>query len=124
MNTSTDSSRTETVSAPQENGDQELEHQAAPTSQEPTSPLRRSRVGSVRIALITSAVVLILLLIFILQNGHSVKVSFLGASGHMPLAVAMLFAAIAGVIMIAIPGSVRIMQLRHGARRQHRADTS
>lgn len=89
----------------------------------PTSPvLRRSRVGSVRSALIISAVILVLLLIFILQNGHSVKVSFLGASGHMPLAVAMLFAAIAGALLIAIPGTLRIIQLRHGARRQHRED--
>jgi putative membrane protein len=87
-----------------------------------SSVMRRSRVGSVRSALILSTVILVLLLIFILQNGHSVKVSFLGASGHMPLAVAMLFAAIAGALLIAIPGTIRIIQLRHGARRQHRED--
>ncbi len=86
--------------------------------------IRRSRVGAVRISLIGSLVVLVLLLVFILQNGRTVKVSFLGASGHMPLGVAMLFAAIAGALLLAIPGTARIVQLRHRARRQHRADTS
>ena len=85
---------------------------------------RRSRVGAVRISLIASAVVLALLLVFILQNGRTVKVSFLGASGHMPLGVAMLFAAIAGALLLAIPGTARIVQLRRSARRQHRADIS
>jgi uncharacterized integral membrane protein len=92
---------------------------------QPGSPqrvLRRSRIGSARTALIVSAVVLVLLLVFIVENGRSVKVSFLGASGHMPLGVAMLFAAIAGALLLAIPGTARIVQLRRAARRQHRQD--
>ena len=38
------------------------------------------------------AVVLLLLLIFILQNGTQVSVSYLGAHGHLPLGVALLLA--------------------------------
>lgn len=89
---------------------------------QPVSPpqLRRSRIGAARTALIVSAVVLVLLLVFIVENGRSVRVSFLGASGHMPLGVAMLFAAIAGALLLAIPGTARIIQLRRAARRQHR----
>jgi lipopolysaccharide assembly protein A len=94
-----------------------------PAGQRPIQPtLRRSRIGTTRLALIASAVVLVLLLVFIVQNGHSVKVSYLGASGHMPLAVAMLFAAVAGALLLAIPGTARIVQLRRAARRQHRDD--
>jgi len=86
--------------------------------------VRRSRVGTLRAALIASAVVLVLLLVFVLQNGQRVKVSFLGLSGHMPLGVAILFAGIAGALLLAIPGTARIVQLRRGADRQHREDQS
>ena len=86
--------------------------------------VRRSRVGTLRTALIASAVVLVLLLVFVLQNGQRVKVSFLGFSGHMPLGVAILFAGIAGALLLAIPGTARIVQLRRVADRQHREDQS
>jgi uncharacterized integral membrane protein len=82
-------------------------------------PTRLSRAWS---AIIFFAVVLVLLLIFILQNGQRVKVSFLGAHGHLPLAVAMLFAAIAGALLVAIPGIGRMVQLRRVARRHRVAD--
>jgi len=68
--------------------------------------------------------VLALLLVFVLQNEQRVKVSFLGFSGHMPLGVAILFAGIAGVLLLAIPGTAMIMQLRRGADRKHREDQS
>jgi putative membrane protein len=86
--------------------------------------VRRSRVGTLRTALIASAMVLALLLVFVLQNGQRVKVSFLGFSGHMPLGVAILFAGIAGALLLAIPGTARIVQLRRVADRQHREDQS
>jgi uncharacterized integral membrane protein len=106
--------------------DTPLDRDARPGDQSQPVPappvLRRSRIGAARTALIVSAVVLVLLLVFIVENGRSVKVSFLGASGHMPLGVAMLFAAIAGALLLAIPGTARIVQLRRAARRQHRQD--
>jgi len=61
---------------------------------------------------IVFAVVLVLLLIFILQNTQSVQISYLGATGHVSLAVAMLLTAIAG--------SLRIWQLRRHLRRSAR----
>ena len=66
------------------------------------------------------AVVLVLLLIFILQNSRKVQISYLGAHGHLPLGVALLFAAVLGILLVAIPGTARIIQLRITARR-HRA---
>jgi len=79
---------------------------------------------------IIAAIVLTLLLVFILQNTKSAKISFFTASGSMPLGVALLLAAIGGVFLAAIAGSLRILQLRrrlggtaqtvgHG-RRRHR----
>jgi putative membrane protein len=93
-----------------------------------TSPLpvqhvvRSTRTSRTWTAAILFALVLILLLIFIVQNGQHVKVSFLGAHGHLPLAVAMLFAAIAGALLIAIPGVGRMLQLRRVARQHRKAE--
>jgi uncharacterized integral membrane protein len=78
----------------------------------------RTRVGSWWVALVAAAVVLLLLLIFVLQNGRSVEVSFLWLSGNLPLGVALLLAGTAGVLIVAIPGSGRIIQLRRLARKQ------
>jgi hypothetical protein len=39
-------------------------------------------------------------------------VSFFGAHGHLPLGIALLLAAILGVLLVVIPGTGRIVQLR------------
>jgi uncharacterized integral membrane protein len=79
--------------------------------------LKHSRAGGLWTGLIASAVVLVLLLIFILQNSAPVVINFLGFSGSLPTGVALLFAAIAGLLLVAIPGGLRILQLRRAARR-------
>lgn len=82
--------------------------------------VRRTRTGGWWVALVAAAIVLLLLLIFVLQNGASVAVSFLGAQAKLPLGIALLLAAIAGVLIVAIPGTGRILQLRHLARQRQR----
>jgi lipopolysaccharide assembly protein A len=86
--------------------------------------LRRTRIGGVWVGLALSAIVLLLLLIFILQNGESVGISYLGAHGHLPLGVALLLAAVAGALLVTIPASGRIIQLRRTARRHRRIDAA
>ena len=66
--------------------------------------------------------VLLFLLVFILQNGDPVQISFFALEGVLPTGVALLLAAIAGILLVAIPGSVRILQLRRAARRQGRPE--
>jgi uncharacterized integral membrane protein len=73
------------------------------------------------VALLTAAFVLLLLLIFILQNSQRADVSFLGMHGHLPMGVALLLAAVFGVLLVALPGTVRIIQLRMLGRRRGRA---
>ncbi|GLW90203.1 LapA family protein [Actinokineospora globicatena] len=75
-------------------------------------PLRRSRTSALWIGVIVFAAVLVLLLIFILQNTQPVLISYLGATGEVPLAVAMLLATAAGILLTAAAGSLRIRQLR------------
>jgi uncharacterized integral membrane protein len=60
---------------------------------------------------------LILLVIFIIQNAHAVHVTFFGAHASVSLAVALLVAAIAGALVMAAAGTVRITQLRRAMRR-------
>jgi lipopolysaccharide assembly protein A len=84
--------------------------------------IRRTRAGGVWVAMACFAVVLLLLLIFILQNGRTVGISYLGAHGHLPLGVALLLAAVLGVLMVVLPGTARIIQLRIAARRHRHVD--
>jgi uncharacterized integral membrane protein len=83
-----------------------------PTAPAARNPLRRTRTSAVWAGVIVFAVVLVLLLIFILQNTQSVQISYFAATGHVSLAVAMLLAAVAGVLLTATAGSLRIWQLR------------
>jgi uncharacterized integral membrane protein len=78
----------------------------------PPHRLPRSRAGGLWVALVTFALILLLLLIFILQNGQRSDVYFLGAHGHLPMGVALLLSAIFGVLLVAAPTVVRIIQLR------------
>ena len=84
--------------------------------------IRRTRAGGVWVALATSAVVLILLLVFILLNLKRADISFFGAHADLPIGVAMLLAAAAGALIVIIPGTGRIVQLRRTARRHRRQD--
>jgi uncharacterized integral membrane protein len=90
-----------------------------PTAQpeKPAPAVRRSRSGGLWTGLILSAIVLIFLLVFILQNQDSVRITFLWFGGSLPVGVALLLAAIAGLLLVAIPGGVRMTQLRRAARR-------
>jgi uncharacterized integral membrane protein len=79
----------------------------------------RSRLGQLWFGGVSSALILLLLLIFVLQNGQRVKVSFLGAHGSLPLGVALLLSSVVGVLLVALPGTGRMIQLRLA---RHRAD--
>ncbi len=102
-----------------------------PTSPTPTPPAsaarpsRRgplgSRIGTARTAMIAGALVLIVVLIFIIENAHAVTITFFGAHLRVSLAVALLLAAIAGALIMAAAGTARITQLRMTMRRNRRA---
>jgi uncharacterized integral membrane protein len=90
----------------------------APAAPARRRALPRTRLSGVWTALALFAVVLLLLLIFILQNSRSVEVSYLGAHGHLPLGVALLLAAVCGVLLVSLAGGARILELRATARRR------
>jgi lipopolysaccharide assembly protein A len=81
-----------------------------------------TRTSGVWVASIAFAVLLLLLLIFILQNNRSVPLRFLGFDGNMPLGVAMLLAAVLGALLVAMAGVARVLQLRRVAKRHRVAE--
>jgi uncharacterized integral membrane protein len=88
----------------------------------PQHRIKRTRTSGVWVAVAFFAVVLLFLLIFILQNSQKVDISFLGAHGHLPLGVALLLAAVCGVLLVVLAATARISQLRTTARRHRRID--
>ena len=98
--------------------------QAPPPSQQPLPHhrIKRTRMSGLWVAVGCFAVILLLLLIFILQNSQKVDISYMGAHGHLPLGVALLFAAVCGVLLVVLAGTARISQLRTTARKHRRAD--
>jgi lipopolysaccharide assembly protein A len=88
----------------------------------PQHRIKRTRTGGIWVAVGFFAVILLLLLIFILQNGQKVDISYMGMHGHLPLGVALLLAAVCGVLLVVLAGTARISQLRATARRHRRVD--
>ncbi|HEX9228969.1 MAG TPA: LapA family protein [Arthrobacter sp.] len=69
------------------------------------------------VAVSVGLVLLVLLIIFILQNQDRVTVQYMGVSGELSLGMALFIAAVAGGLLVAIAGAVRILQLRIQRRR-------
>jgi uncharacterized integral membrane protein len=78
---------------------------------------RRTRLSGAWTAIVVGILTLVVILVFILQNLQSVELSFLTFHGRLPLAIALLFAAILGAVLVMAFGGARIRQLRMVARR-------
>jgi len=84
---------------------------------------RQTRLSGAWTALVIGIVILVVILVFILQNLQSVEVHFLFLQGQLPLAVALLFAMILGAVVVLAFGAGRILQLRLVARRSRHKGT-
>jgi uncharacterized integral membrane protein len=86
----------------------------------PASPSRRpvhgTRTGRVWVGLCAAALIAVALIIFLVQNTGTVQVTFLGLTGSTSLALMLLIAAVGGMLLTLVLGSVRILQLRHTVR--------
>lgn len=80
--------------------------------------------GAAWTALILGLLILILLLVFILQNNVPADFNYLGWQFSLPLGVAMLLAAVAGALIMGLVGSVLLFKLGHRVRKleKERAD--
>lgn len=101
-------------------GEQDGGRPASPPAAVP-GKVERTRASILWTAVAVGVVVLAAILIFIAQNGSSVRVHFLTADGQLPLGVALLLATLLGAILVLAIGSVRMLQLRRIARRHRSA---
>lgn len=85
---------------------------------------KRGVSGAMWTALILGLLVLILLLVFILQNNVPAAFNYMGWQFSLPLGVAMLLSAVAGALIMGLVGSVRLFRLGHRVRKleKERAD--
>lgn len=104
------------------------ERPATPASAEPDRGLsadvargkgiKGTRTGAIWTGLVVGIIVLLLLLVFVLQNLDEATLKLFAWEFTLPLGVALLFAALAGAAIIALAGAVRILQIRRAAHRQ------
>ncbi|WP_069161795.1 LapA family protein [Nocardia altamirensis] len=89
----------------------------APTTVTKPRKSLSSRTGNTWVGLIAGALILIVLLVFILQNLDQVYVSLFFWHFSLPLGVAVLLSVIGGALVMALVGGVRILQLRRAAKK-------
>ena len=82
-----------------------------------------TRLSGAWTGLTVGILALVVILVFILQNQQQVEVTFLSFHGILPLAVAMLLAAVVGAVLVLGFGGARILQLRRVARRARQRDS-
>jgi uncharacterized integral membrane protein len=89
-----------------------------PVSTTPRMP--HTRTGAAWFGICVAALLSVVLIVFMAQNTGRVEVSFLWMDGSLPLALALLVAAVGAAILTMVVGAARITQLRRLARRQDR----
>ncbi|GAB7040361.1 MULTISPECIES: LapA family protein [Catenuloplanes] len=77
----------------------------------------RTRTGATWFGVCVAALLLVVLTVFMLQNTGDVEVSFLAWQGTVPLALALLTAAVGTAILTMAIGTARIAQLRRANRK-------
>ncbi|WP_305094672.1 lipopolysaccharide assembly LapA domain-containing protein [Prescottella sp. R16] len=82
-----------------------------------TGVIPRTRAASTWVGLVVGIVVAVLLLVFILQNLDSVTFELFVWEFTLPAGISLLLAAIAGAVIMALAGGVRIFQIRRVAKR-------
>ena len=87
----------------------------------PESAVKFTRAAALWSALIVGFLILILLLVFIMQNTDSTTIHFFGWDWNLPVGVAILFSAVCGGLLTVAAGTARIFQLRRAAKKNFKA---
>jgi uncharacterized integral membrane protein len=83
-----------------------------------SSGVSHTRTSAAWTAVAIAVVLGVALIAFVVQNTQKIQIKFFGASGHIPLVVTLLAAAIVGALIVLVVGISRITQLRLSARRR------
>ncbi|HET9058842.1 MAG TPA: lipopolysaccharide assembly protein LapA domain-containing protein [Acidimicrobiales bacterium] len=88
------------------------------------SRLASTRASRAWLKVLPALAVLAVILVFVFQNAQNAKVSFVTASGKLPLGLALLGSAALGALFVLALGSIRMVQLRRAVRRARRYGVS
>lgn len=110
---------------PEPNSDAPTLAESGPISPSPgRAHVSQTRTGATWVGIVIGVLVLVLLIVFLLQNTVSVHVAFLGLQGAAPLAVMLLIAGVGFAIVTLVVGSLRMGQLRRRISREGSASTT
>jgi uncharacterized integral membrane protein len=84
-------------------------------------PYVRTRLRGVWAVLAAGIAMLVVLIVFVLENSQRVTISFFGAHGHLDEGIALLISAAIGAFVVVFAETARILQLRARARRTARS---
>lgn len=88
-----------------------------PPLDRPESAVKFTRAAALWSALISGFVILIVLLVFIMQNTDSTTINFFAWEWNLPVGVAILLAAVCGGLLAVAIGTARMVQLRRAAKK-------
>lgn len=80
--------------------------------------VKHTRAAALYTGLVVGAIILVVLMVFIIQNLDSVPIHLFGWTFDLPIGIGMLLAAVAGALVMATAGGVRILQVRRAAKRK------
>jgi uncharacterized integral membrane protein len=87
----------------------------------PQDAVKFTRAAALWSLLILGFLILILLLVFIMQNTDSTTVNFFAWQASLPVGVAVLLSAVGGGLLTVAVGTARMIQLRRAAKKNLKA---
>ncbi|WP_431230081.1 LapA family protein [Paenarthrobacter nicotinovorans] len=79
---------------------------------------RPTRTAALWVAVAVGLVLLVMLIVFFVQNQDMITVRFFGLEGTLALGTTLFIAAVGGGVLVALAGGARILQLRMGNHRR------
>ncbi|BAU96355.1 hypothetical protein N24_2093 [Corynebacterium suranareeae] len=108
-------------SEPESGAEREREATRNTKTSAPAVTPKRTLAGGTWVALILGAILLIVLLVFILQNQTNVELNLFAWSFQFPAGIGFLLAAITGALIMALVGGVRMFEYRRQLRKIRKA---
>lgn len=102
-----------------------VEAAPTPSAPQPAAPemkIHRSAASTTYVGIAVGLVVLVIVLIFIIQNLHNVTVHFITADFSLPVGVVILAATVAGGLLVLLASAARVLQIRRAASKHRKAD--
>jgi uncharacterized integral membrane protein len=99
----------------------EVPTEAPPPPPPPQDAVKFTRAAALWSLLVLGFLILILLLVFIMQNTDSTTVNFFAWQASLPVGVAVLLSAVGGGLLTVAVGTARMIQLRRAAKKNLKA---